>query len=90
MLADWRGFEGTSFVALGLPIVVFFFAGLLAQKVLYNLYHHPLAHIPGPKLAGTTYLNQTYFSLVGGKSRYYIKIAEFHKKYGEIRILNTS
>jgi hypothetical protein len=59
--------------------------GRLFQTVTYNLYRHPLAHIPGPKLAATTYLYQTYFSLVGG-SRFYKQIAELHKKYGE----NTS
>ena len=76
-------FEGTyslSFIALCLVLVLS--TGSLVHRVFYNLYQHPLAHIPGPKLAGATYLYQTYFSLYGGKSRYYIKIAEFHKRYG--------
>ena len=54
-----------------------------AYKIFYNLYLHPLAHVPGPKLAAATYLYQTYHSLNGGKSRYYLKIAEMHKKYGK-------
>jgi hypothetical protein len=54
----------------------------LASKWIYNLYFHPLAHIPGPKLAAATYLYQTYYSLVGG-SHYYIIIKQLHEKYGK-------
>jgi cytochrome P450 len=71
-----------SFVAVSLVLI--FFVGSIIQRVLYNIYQHPLAHIPGPKLAGATFLYQTYFSLSGGKSRYYIKIAELHKQYGKV------
>lgn len=53
-------------------------------RIYYDLYRHPLAHIPGPKLAATTYLYQTYYSLVGG-CRYYVQIGKLHKKYGRIR-----
>lgn len=72
---------------MNLPVVAFglllvFFIGSLVKGVLYNLYRHPLAHIPGPKLAGATFLYQTFFSLSGGKSRYYIKVAELHEQYG--------
>lgn len=50
-------------------------------RVFYDLYLHPLAHIPGPKLAATTYLYQTYYSLIGG-SRFYVQIGKLHEKYG--------
>jgi hypothetical protein len=50
-------------------------------RLFYDLYLHPLARIPGPKLAAITYLYQTYFSLVGG-SRFYIQIGKLHEKYG--------
>jgi hypothetical protein len=59
-----------------------FLAIKLAFTVIYNLYFHPLAKIPGPKLAGATYLYQTYFSLVGG-SRFYIQIKKLHDIYGK-------
>jgi hypothetical protein len=65
-------------VVSALPIV---FLGYLVNTVYYNLYRHPLAHVPGPKLAGATFLYQTYFCLVGG-SRYYKKIAKLHEQYG--------
>jgi hypothetical protein len=55
-----------------------------AQRVFYDLYRHPLSHIPGPKLAAVTYLYQTYYSLVGG-SRFYAQISKRHEKYGRTR-----
>ena len=54
-------------------------------RVFYDLKLHPLAHIPGPKLAAITYLYQTYYSLVGG-SRFYIQIGKLHEKYGMSQI----
>ena len=54
----------------------------IVHRVLYNLYFHPLRHVPGPKLAAVTYLYQTYHGLHAGKSRYYLKVEEMHKKYG--------
>ncbi|KAI1810301.1 cytochrome P450 monooxygenase-like protein [Poronia punctata] len=50
---------------------------------VYRLRFHPLAGVPGPKLAGLTLLYQTWFCFVGG-SRFYLKIAELHEKYGPI------
>lgn len=63
-------------------LLVLVVIGSFCQNVFYNLYRHPLAHIPGPKLAAVTYLFQTYFGLVGG-SRYYQEIARLHKIYGK-------
>lgn len=74
---------GLSYLALYL--LPFLLIGSLAYRLFYNLYLHPLAHIPGPKLAGATYLYQTYFSLVGG-SRYYIQIGKMHEKYGILNL----
>lgn len=74
-----------SLIALSLVLTIY--VGSLVHRILFNLYQHPLAHIPGPKLAAATYLYQTYYGLAGGKSRYYIKVSELHKKYGTVRPL---
>jgi hypothetical protein len=55
-------------------------------RVFYDLYLHPLAHVPGPKLAAITYLYQTYYSLVGG-SRFFVQVGKLHEIYG---MLNAS
>jgi hypothetical protein len=80
--------DSHSFLTLFPQLAVLIAVGSLLHHVLYNLYRHPLAHIPGPKLAATTYLYQTYYSLIGG-SRYYIKIGKLHEKYGK-NALETS
>jgi hypothetical protein len=72
-------------IVYALPIV---FLASWVNTILYNLYRHPLAHVPGPKLAAATFLYQTYHCFVGG-SRYYIKIAELHEQYGRFFILTA-
>ena len=62
-------------------LVVFFSIALAVNNVIYNLYQHPLHEIPGPKIAGATYLYQTYYSL-RGTSTYYKRIREMHAQYG--------
>lgn len=63
-----------SFVTLAVVRVVY--------TIFHRLYFHPLAHIPGPKLAALTFLYQTYFSLVNG-SRFYAQIGKLHEIYGK-------
>jgi len=46
-----------------------------------RLYFHPLAHIPGPKLAAITWWYEFYFDgILQGK--YVFKIQELHRRYG--------
>ena len=72
-----------------LPSITQLISGILVLTVanvlwtlLYRVYFHPLAHIPGPKLAAGTFLYQTYFSLVNG-SRFYAQIGKLHEAYGK-------
>jgi hypothetical protein len=75
------GLEGYS-LAVILPVAfVLYFLATLVYTAIYNVFFHPLAHVPGPKFAGATYLYQTYHSFVGG-SRYYVKIKALHEIYG--------
>lgn len=66
-------------------VVFLYLPALILAKVLYTvcyrLYFHPLAHIPGPKLAALSWLYQSYFSLING-SRFYAQIGKLHEEYG--------
>ena len=55
------------------------FVGYIAYGFVYNRFFHPLAKVPGPFLASTTYLYQSYYNC-----RFYLKIEELHKKYGPV------
>ncbi|KAF2993294.1 hypothetical protein E8E14_000910 [Neopestalotiopsis sp. 37M] len=61
-------------------------AAFLAYHVcigLYRIYFSPLSKIPGPKLAGFTYLYEAYYEVwLGGK--YFLRVTEMHKQYGPI------
>jgi hypothetical protein len=54
---------------------------LTVAGALYRLYFHPLAHIPGPKLAALTWWYEFYFDGIL-QGRYVFKIQELHKQYG--------
>jgi len=53
----------------------------LAAKSIYNIFFHPLKHVPGPKLAAATYLVEFYYDviLIG---RYTTRIQQMHERYG--------
>lgn len=47
-----------------------------------RLFLHPLAHIPGPRLAALTWWYEFYFDAIQ-PGQYVFKIQELHKQYGE-------
>lgn len=53
-----------------------------ASKVVYNLYFHPLAKFPGPKLAAASHLYEFYWSIVRD-GEFIWALERMHKKYGE-------
>ncbi|KAL2074104.1 hypothetical protein VTL71DRAFT_7882 [Oculimacula yallundae] len=75
--------NGYSLWFIILSLLVLFGVASLVNNVVYNIYQHPLRGIPGPKIAGATYLYQTYYSL-RGSSTYYKRIREMHGKYGPV------
>ena len=50
---------------------------------IYRLFLHPLAHLPGPRLAHLTYLYEWYFDLYL-HGQYTFKLRELHQKYGRL------
>lgn len=52
-----------------------------AIGAIRRLYLHPLAHIPGPKLAALTWWYEFYFDVVQ-PGRYVFRIQELHRHYG--------
>ncbi|KAL4981899.1 cytochrome P450 [Aspergillus falconensis] len=54
-----------------------------AGEAIRRLYFHPLAHIPGPRLAALTWWYEFYFDVVR-PGQYVFKIQELHKQYGPI------
>jgi hypothetical protein len=58
-------------------------------KAIYRLALSPLAHIPGPRLAGLTTLYAAYFD-VYLPGQYVFKIKELHRKYGQSPIVRLS
>ncbi|KAI9146799.1 Cytochrome P450 monooxygenase TRI4 [Paramyrothecium foliicola] len=56
-------------------------------ELIYNLYFHPLAHFPGPKVAAAGYLYEFWYDVI--KDGVYLwKIQEMHEKYGPIVRIN--
>jgi hypothetical protein len=59
--------------------------GLLALRVvvtiIYRLFFHPLANIPGPKLAAITWNYERYYDVYLG-AQFWKQIGKLHEKYG--------
>ncbi|KAL2818345.1 cytochrome P450 [Aspergillus granulosus] len=66
---------------LGTTAVVFVLWA--AGEAIRRLYFHPLAHIPGPRLAALTWWYEFYFDAIL-PGQYIFKIQELHKQYGPI------
>lgn len=67
-----------------------FLGGVLSMVLLWNIFvafyrvtFHPLAKVPGPKLAGATGLYQLFYAFYQDRSTYFMKIEELHRKYGK-------
>ncbi|KAI8623342.1 benzoate 4-monooxygenase cytochrome P450 [Xylariaceae sp. FL1651] len=53
----------------------------IALNITYNLLYHPLAKLPGPRLAAVSNISYSYWFL-GGRQPY--KILDLHLKYGPV------
>lgn len=54
-----------------------------AILAIYRIYFHPLAKIPGPKIAAATRWYEFYYDVIK-RGKYVYKIEEMHAKYGMI------
>jgi cytochrome P450 len=75
-----------SLLAVGLVDVIVFSALYVVVVVVYRLYFHPLAGVPGPKFAAATGWYEAYYELLhrGLGGQYTFHIGELHVKYGPI------
>lgn len=56
----------------------------LISLIVYRLYLHPLAKVPGPWLAAVTSLHEFYYDcLKGPGGQHAFKIRAMHDQYGE-------
>ncbi|KAK8153209.1 putative cytochrome P450 [Phyllosticta citribraziliensis] len=57
--------------------------GYVVSKIVYRLVFHPLASVPGNKIAAATLLYEFFWdAIMGGK--YVFRIAEMHEKHGPV------
>lgn len=69
-------------LALG-ALVLYYIA-----RTVYRLFFHPLARVPGPRIAAISSLYEFYWDCVKF-GRYHVKIDEMHEKYGKTRSIVT-
>ncbi|KAK3671058.1 hypothetical protein LTR78_009019 [Recurvomyces mirabilis] len=71
------------FALVGLTLLIFI--TWWAYSIVYNLYFHPLAKVPGPRLAAASQWYAIYYDIVSrGGGQYAFKVKEFHERYGPI------
>ena len=51
--------------------------------VVYRLFVHPLAKIPGPKFAAATSWYEAYYDIVQ-RGKYVFEVQELHEQYGNM------
>lgn len=60
-----------------------FFALFLLTRSVYRLYLHPLANVPGPRLAALTSWHELWYDCFhGGGGQHAFKMREMHDRYG--------
>ena len=69
-------FASVALPALGLGVL------FLVCKAIYNLYLHPLARFPGPRLAASTKIYEFYYDIVKG-GQFFYGIQRIYAVYGE-------
>ena len=67
-------------IAAGLSLSVL---GYLLALATFRLLVHPLAKVPGPRLAGLTGWYEFYYDCPK-KGNYVFKVQEMHEKYGQV------
>jgi hypothetical protein len=65
-----------------LALLTLFVARILST-VVYRLFFHPLAKIPGPRIAAATWLYEIYFDFYLG-GQFFSEIGRLHEIYGPI------
>jgi hypothetical protein len=59
------------------------FVGRILSIVVYRLFFHPLAKIPGPRIAAATWVYEIYFDFYLG-GQFFSEIGRLHEIYGPI------
>lgn len=61
--------------------VIFIWLGLELNKIIFNLYFHPLRKYPGPLCAGATTWWRTYIDVVK-RENWTDVLVRLHERYG--------
>lgn len=60
---------------------VFYFIWTV-YTIVYNVFFHPLANLPGPRYAAASYLYEWYYDLYLS-GQFTFKLKELHQQYGK-------